>query len=117
MGEVGCSPGLHGCRHVGHQTPIGATEVVGRVGVVVAAQAAEELAHLLGDRHRQLAGRAEADEDDGFLGQPHGVLGLVDGQPAGDFGRDGGRDPIDLKEREAGRTQHLNELTSNFGEK
>lgn len=116
MGEVRCSPGLHRHRHVGHQTPIGAPEVIGRVGVVVAAQAAEELAQLLGDRHRHLTGRAEADAD-GVLGEPHGVLSLVDGQLVGDFSWDGGWDPVDLKEREAGKTQRLNELASNFGEK
>ena len=97
VSEVGCSPGLGHGRHGPHHLPIGPSEVVGRVTVVVPADPAEPLAQVLGRRHRHLPGGAEADDEFGFLGEPDGFPGLSDGQRAGDLHREGGWDPVDLE--------------------
>lgn len=103
VGEVGCSPGLRHRHHIPHQFPVGPSEVVGRVPVVVTADPAEMLAQVSGHRHCHLPGGAEAGDEFGFLGDPDGALGLSDAQRAGDLHREGGWDPIDLEKTPIGR--------------
>lgn len=105
MGEVGRSPRFGHLLHVRHQFAVGTSEVVGRVPVVVPAHPAEVFAQVPGHRHRHLSGGAEADDELGFLGDPDGASGLVDGQRVGDLHGEGGRDPVDLEKKTTGRVK------------
>lgn len=104
VAEVGCSPGFGHRHHIRHQFPVGPSEVVGRVPIVVTADPAEVFAQLLGHLHRHLPGSTEADGEFGILDDPDAASALRDGQRAGDLHGEGGRDPFDLEKTPIGTT-------------